>query len=95
MLVAKCRKLFKLYLLIGGRTMTKKDARGCITRTVFKYTVTATGEVYVKLPTPAQLARKYPNGYSVTTENELYALPLERFLENCGRSNRAIINKED
>lgn len=65
--------------------MTKKEARGCITRTVFKYTVTPTGEtvgeVYDKLPTPAQLARKYPNGYSVTTENKLYAMPLARFLE--------------
>ena len=65
--------------------MTKKEARGCITRTVFKYIVTPTGEtvgeVYDKLPTPTQLARKYPNGYSVTTESKLYALPLEKFLE--------------
>lgn len=65
--------------------MTKKEARGCITRTVFKYTVTPTGEtvgeVYDKLPTTAQLARKYPNGYGVTTERKLYAVPLARFLE--------------
>ena len=65
--------------------MTKKEARGCITRTVFKYTVTPTGEtvgeVYDKLPTPAQLARKYPAGYSVTTEKKLYAVPLARFME--------------
>ena len=65
--------------------MTKKEARGCITRTVFKYTVTpvgeTVGEVYDKLLTPTQLARKYPNGYSVTTEKKLYALPLEKFLE--------------
>lgn len=65
--------------------MTKKEARGCIKRTVFKYTVTPTGEtvgeVYDKLPTPAQLARKYPNGYCATRESKLYAVPLARFFE--------------
>ena len=65
--------------------MTKKDARGCITRTVFKYTVVpegeTVGEVYDKLPTATQLARKYPNGYSVKTEKKLYAVPLARFME--------------
>lgn len=84
-MVAKCRKLFKLYLLIGGAIMTKKEARGCITRTVFKYTVTpageTVGEVYDKLPTAAQLARECPNGYSVTTEKKQYAVPLAKFLD--------------
>ena len=69
--------------------MTKKEARGCITRTVFRYTVTPTGEivgevvgeVYDKLPTPTQLARMYPNGYIVTREKKLYAVPLARFME--------------
>lgn len=65
--------------------MTKKEARGCVTRTVFKYKVTPAGEtveeVYDKLPTPTQLARKYPNGYSVTRECKLYAAPLARFVE--------------
>ena len=65
--------------------MTKKEARGCITRTVFRYTVTPTGEtvgeVYDKLPTPTQLARMYPNGYIVTQEKKLYAVPLTRFME--------------
>lgn len=65
--------------------MTKKEARGCITRTVFKYTVTPTGEtvgeVYDKLPTAVQFAKKYPNGYTVTTESKLYATPLAKFLE--------------
>lgn len=65
--------------------MTKKEARGCITRTVFSHTVTPTGEtvgeVYVKLPGATQLAREYPNGYSVTTEKKLYAVPLEKFLD--------------
>lgn len=65
--------------------MTKKEARGCITRTVFKYTVTpkgeTVGEVYDKLPTTTKLSRKYPNGYSVTREEKLYAVPLARFVE--------------
>lgn len=65
--------------------MTKKEARGCITRTVFKYTVTpegeSVGEVYDKLPTPTQLARKCPNGYRITIEKKLYAVTLARFME--------------
>lgn len=65
--------------------MTKKEARGCVTRTVIKYTVTpageTVGEVYNKLPTPTQLARECPNGYSVQTESKLYALPIEKFLD--------------
>lgn len=52
---------------------------------MIKYTVTpageTVGEVYDKLPTPAQLARKYPNGYTVTTESKLYAVPIVKFLE--------------
>lgn len=65
--------------------MTKKEARGCITRTVCKYVVSepgdAMGEAYEKLPTPGQLAKEYPNGYNVTTEKKLYALPLAKFLD--------------
>lgn len=65
--------------------MTKKEARKCITRTVFKYTVTpageTVGEVYDKLPTAVQLTKKYPHGYTVNTESKLYAVPLAKFLE--------------
>lgn len=65
--------------------MTKKETRGCVTRTVSKYIVTSAGgtieEVYDKLPTPTRLARKYPNGYSVFIENKLYSIPIARFME--------------
>jgi hypothetical protein len=84
-MVDSCRKLFKLYLLIGGETLTKKEARGCITRTVTRYTVTnvATGECvdFEKLPTPMKMARMYPEGYAVETVNKLYALPIETFMQ--------------
>lgn len=65
--------------------MTKRELIGCVTRRVFKYTIfpagETVGEVYYKRPTLPELAKKYPNGYSVMTENKLYALPMEKFLE--------------
>ena len=65
--------------------MTKRELIGCVSRRVFKYTIFPAGEtkgdVYYIRPTLKELARKYPNGYSVMTENKLYALPLARFLE--------------
>lgn len=65
--------------------MTKRELLGCVTRRVFKHTIFPAGEtagdVYYKRPSLTELAKKYPNGYSVMTENKLYAVPLEKFLE--------------
>lgn len=65
--------------------MTKRELIGCVSRRVFKYTIfpvgKTEGDVYYKRPTHTELAKKYPNGYSVMTENKLYAVPLEKFLE--------------
>ena len=65
--------------------MTKKDARCCVRRTVVIYTVTneVNGECieYTKLPPEKKLAKSFPEGYSVKIEKNMYALPLEKFLQ--------------
>lgn len=65
--------------------MTKKEARGCVTRTVTRYTVTnsASGESadFEKLPAPGKLAKMYPEGCTVKAVSKLYALPATTFMQ--------------